>query len=582
MSSVSLFRKWRSQRFQDLVGQEAVVQTLRNVLAGGSPARAYLFCGPRGTGKTSSARIFAKALNCERGPGYDPCNECSLCRQITDGSCLDVLEIDAASHTQVEKIRDFIVDKVHFAPVSARYKVYIIDEVHKLSGASFNALLKTLEEPPSHVVFILATTHPHEVLPTILSRCQRYDFRAFPLGLIRQRVQEVAGSEGIELDPDAANLVARAADGSMRDALVFLEQCVAYAGNKITGQQAESILGLVGVEQMERLTLALGAGQAGVALDLLRTLADRGLDLKRLLFSLQDVLRTVLLLQAGARDQGLEQRLEHERETLERLAGQLGRSQVLAWLRLSLEMVEQAREFSDLLMLWELYLVRMACPELDSGMEALLARVERLERGVVPAPGAESPPAPPPPVKPVEKASPPAPGPAMDAADAARAAVKAMEKVPPAKPPVDPEWDYPEPSLEETSQERAPAPKPAAPPPAAPEAEFDPRRFWKRFLLVLNEREMPLYQILKEVRVVDTRERWVIGMSAEYYDGWHRERLDKAKAMLESLALELSGRPWVFEYVKLGGGRVDPKQEHSEFVQKARRIIPGEIMPAES
>ncbi|MCE7873550.1 AAA family ATPase, partial [bacterium CPR1] len=292
-----------------------------------------------------------------------------------------MLEIDAASHTQVEKIRDFIVDKVHFSPVSARFKVYIIDEVHKLSGASFNALLKTLEEPPSHVVFILATTHPHEVLPTILSRCQRYDFRALPLAQIRQHVLGVASAEGLSLDADAANLVARAADGSLRDALVFLEQCVAYAGSSVSREQAESILGLVGIEQMEHLTLALSTGGAGQALDLLRVLAERGLDLKRLLCSFQDVLRTLLLLQAGARDSMLEQRLEHERDSLERLARSIGRGQVMAWLRLSLEMAEQAREFSDLLMLWEIYLVRMACPELDTGMEALLARVDRLEQG---------------------------------------------------------------------------------------------------------------------------------------------------------------------------------------------------------
>ncbi len=714
MSSVSLFRKWRSQRFGDLVGQEAVVQTLRNVLAGGSPARAYLFCGPRGTGKTSSARIFAKALNCERGPSYEPCNECSLCRQITDGSCLDVLEIDAASHTQVEKIRDFIVDKVHFAPVNARFKVYIIDEVHKLSGASFNALLKTLEEPPSHVVFILATTHPHEVLPTILSRCQRYDFRAFPLGQIRQHVQEIARVEGIELDADAANLVARAADGSMRDALVFLEQCVAYAGGSITGSQAESILGLVGVEQMERLTLALSTAQAGAALDLLRALAERGLDLKRLLFSLQDVLRTVLLLQAGARDQGLDQRLEHERETLERLAGKLGRSQVMAWLRLTLEMAEQSREFSDLLMLWELYLVRMACPELDSGTEALLARVERLERGAPggpveptaarPGPAAADPtarpareaavatapprdaadaaraavkaadPAPPrdaadaaraavkaadpaPPRDAADAARAAVPAPPMDAAEAARAAVKAADSSPlresaargPEPPTLPPEIDAAEaaraavrafaaspeataldaaeaaraavkamasqerettldaadlarsivrgererePSIEipEPSYEEAPRERPALQGSQAPLAEspkqitalteFSPKAFWKQFLLAIRERDFKVFQILKDVRVLEVSHRLVLGMVEEFYHGWNREQLEKSRPMLEKLAQELKGEPVAIECVLLGGpGRVEPKEEHEHFVQKARRIIPGEIMP---
>ncbi|MEW6284136.1 MAG: DNA polymerase III subunit gamma/tau, partial [Candidatus Eremiobacterota bacterium] len=380
MASVSLFRRWRSQRFQDLVGQGPVVQTLRNILAGGSPARAYLFCGPRGTGKTSSARIFAKALNCERGSGQDPCNECAMCRQITEGSCLDVLEIDAASHTQVEKVRDFIVDKVHFAPVSARYKVYIIDEVHKLSSASFNALLKTLEEPPPHVVFILATTHPHEILPTILSRCQRHDFRPLSLGTIRERLLEVAGVEGLALEPEAADLVARAADGSLRDALVFLEQCVAYAGDSISAQQAQSVLGLVGGDAIATLVRALSAGQPGVALEVLQALVERGLDLKRLLSSLLDVLRCLLLIQAGASDQALTQRLEHECSLLTDLARDTGRTQVLSWLRTGMTMAEEAREFTDLRLLWEVNLVRMACPELEPGLEAVVSRLERLER----------------------------------------------------------------------------------------------------------------------------------------------------------------------------------------------------------
>src|SRR3990172_1835861 len=217
MTSV-LYRKWRSQSFSELVGQEHVTRTLLNALASGRLAHAYLFCGPRGTGKTSTARILAKAINCQENAGLgEPCNRCLMCRSITEGRCLDLIEIDAASNRGIDEIRD-LRDKVNFVPNEARYKVYIIDEVHMLTPQAFNALLKTLEEPPGHTVFVLATTEAHQVPSTIISRCQRFDFRRIPLPQMTERLAHICREEGISSRPEALETLARRATGSLRDA----------------------------------------------------------------------------------------------------------------------------------------------------------------------------------------------------------------------------------------------------------------------------------------------------------------------------------------------------------------------------
>ncbi|MFA7481690.1 MAG: DNA polymerase III subunit gamma/tau, partial [Vulcanimicrobiota bacterium] len=377
--SVSLFRRWRSQKFSDLVGQESVVSTLQNVLGAGDPARAYLFCGPRGTGKTSSARIFAKALNCENGPSAEPCNECSQCRSIAQGNNLDVFEIDAASHTQVDKIRDFIVEKVHFTPVSARYKVYIIDEVHKLSTSSFNALLKTLEEPPSHVVFVLATTHPHEMPSTILSRCQRYDFRPLTAGEAEQHLLMIAREEGIDLEVDAARQLARAADGSLRDALVLFEQANVYSEGRVTRDSVLDLLGGVGYEVMEEMFGDLVSGDAASALQRLDSWIVRGRDLKRLAESFQDHLRMLLLLKVKSEDDSIRHLSSEERSSLDRIVARVSVKAVTRWLRSVGEMLGQLRLGQRARLEWEMLLVELACPQTDPTLEGLESRLERLE-----------------------------------------------------------------------------------------------------------------------------------------------------------------------------------------------------------
>ena len=238
-----LARKWRPQNFEEVVGQEPITRTLQNALTAGRVAHAFMFSGPRGVGKTTVARILAKALNCEAGPTPHPDNTCQMCQEITNGSSMDVLEIDGASNNGVEEVRN-LREKIKYLPTQGKYRVYIIDEVHMLSTAAFNALLKTLEEPPAHAVFILATTEIHKVPVTILSRCQRYDFRRIPTGLIQAHLAKLAEQEGWKIDPEGLALVARAAEGGLRDAQGFLDQVVTFGGDGVSVPEIARILGV--------------------------------------------------------------------------------------------------------------------------------------------------------------------------------------------------------------------------------------------------------------------------------------------------------------------------------------------------
>lgn len=297
MAYVALYRKWRPQGFDSLVGQEAVRTALTNALETGRIAHAYLFAGPRGTGKTSTAKILAKAVNCEHGPTPNPCNKCQNCVRINDGTSMDVFEIDAASNRGIDEIRD-LREKVAFAPVNGRYKVYIIDEVHMLTTEAFNALLKTLEEPPPHVIFILATTEPHKIPATIHSRCQRFDFKRVTDSDIVKRLREVADGSGIAADDDALQLIAVQADGGMRDALSLLDQCGVMA-ERVSAETVRSVLGIVGREALRELVKAVGEGNVPKALELLEALLAGGKDVKQIITELAEYLRAVLLYKAS-------------------------------------------------------------------------------------------------------------------------------------------------------------------------------------------------------------------------------------------------------------------------------------------
>ena len=295
------YRKWRPQKLSDVVGQEPITRTLLNALITGRVAHAYLFFGPRGTGKTSTGRILAKAVNCLQSDAGEPCNTCAICQTYMEGRALDLIEIDAASNTGVDDIRD-LKEKVNFAPAIAHYKVYIIDEVHMLSNSAFNALLKTLEEPPVHVIFILATTEVHKVPATITSRCQRFDFRRISQSAMIKRLEHICHEECIMAEPQVLALIAKSATGSLRDAENLLEQMVVYHGPHIDIQQARAELGLIGDARIKELSRSILTGDISTGLSIINGAADDGLDLRQFNRELVSYFREMLLIKAGVGD----------------------------------------------------------------------------------------------------------------------------------------------------------------------------------------------------------------------------------------------------------------------------------------
>jgi DNA polymerase-3 subunit gamma/tau len=299
MASQSLYRKWRSQTFSDLVGQAGIVTTLKNALDTGSLSHAYLFTGPRGTGKTSTARLLAKTLNCTHRKNGEPCNECEQCREITAGNSFNVIEIDAASNRGIDSIRE-LREKVMVRPASGKYKIYILDEAHMLTTEAFNALLKTLEEPPEHAIFVLATTDVHKMLPTVISRCQRFDFKRITTRQIVEHLCFVATQEQITLEQGAAELIARAAAGGMRDALSLLDQAMAYCGQHITLAQVQTMLGVADPRAIQKLVTFVAQLDSAGGLHLIHELAEAGADLRQINAQVAEYWRGMMLAKAGA------------------------------------------------------------------------------------------------------------------------------------------------------------------------------------------------------------------------------------------------------------------------------------------
>ncbi|MCX7872610.1 MAG: DNA polymerase III subunit gamma/tau, partial [Verrucomicrobiae bacterium] len=301
MSYLVIARKYRPQRFSDVVGQEHVTQTLANAIAMGRIAHAYLFCGPRGTGKTTIARIFSKCLNCVNGPRVDFDDNDPRCKEIADGTSLDVIEIDGASNNGVEQVRQ-LREAIRYAPAVSRYKIYIIDEVHMLSQGAFNALLKTLEEPPAHVIFMFATTDPEKIPPTVLSRCQRFDLRRIPVKLIVNHLEKIAKNEKVEIEKGAIYTIARSSEGCMRDAEGMLDQLISFCGNQIKESDVVSMFGITSGEKIAELAQSIIDGNTERALRILNELAESGKEMTRLVSDILAYFRDLLLLKVSNGD----------------------------------------------------------------------------------------------------------------------------------------------------------------------------------------------------------------------------------------------------------------------------------------
>lgn len=373
-----LYRKWRPQTFSDVVGQPHVTASLSGAVKNGRLSHAYLFTGSRGTGKTSCAKILAKAVNCEHPVNGNPCNACDTCRGIDNGSILDVIEIDAASNNGVDNIRD-LREEANYTPTAAKYRVYIIDEVHMLSTGAFNALLKTLEEPPEHVKFILATTEVHKLPSTILSRCQRFDFKRIEPQDIAARLLYVANEEGIALTEDGARLIARIADGAMRDALSLLDRCAAY-GAEITEAVVSDAAGLAGREYLFALTEAVAARDSAKTLSLLNDLYNNACNMERLLADLLSHFRNMMLARSVPNYKDLIVCPQAELETIAVQAQSFTLARILSAMDMLNETAVRLKAGANGRTAVEMALLRLADPQLDTDIAALTARVAELER----------------------------------------------------------------------------------------------------------------------------------------------------------------------------------------------------------
>ena len=499
MSYQALYRAWRPDTFSEICGQDAVTRTLKHQVMSGRVAHAYLFCGTRGTGKTSAAKVLSRAINCLDPREGDPCGECEICRALKAETCMDVVEIDAASNNGVDEIRD-LREKIKYPPAVTKYKVYIIDEVHMLSTGAFNALLKTLEEPPKHAVFILATTEPQRLPATILSRCQRFDFHRISLDVIEARLRVVLAGIGRSASDEALSEIARAAEGAMRDALSLLDVCLSYTDGEVTGQLARDVLGTAGRGAMFDFTDALFDGDSGRALTQIDAVMRRGGDPQVFIRDVVAHLRAVML--AGAVKDGAADLLEVTPEDAERLAAQANRADadgLNRMLDLFMRAEPDTKWASRPRTILELAAVRACHPEREE--DAAVA--ERLQR--------------------VEKL--------VESGAAARPA-KAQER----------------PAAQKTE---APKPKPA--PQAAPTPAETPPQQWLDALARLQEENPPIRSPLESMRFIRFDGRQV-AVEFSRKSMMHMKLLERKKPLIEAALAEAFGQPVAISMSLEGSG----------------------------
>ncbi len=379
MSYLVLARKWRPQVFEEVVGQVPITQTLQNAISQKRVPHAFLFAGARGVGKTSTARILAKALNCETGPRINPCNQCASCHEISAGTSMDVIEIDGASNRGIDEIRE-LRDNVRYTPAKSRYKIYIIDEVHMLTREAFNALLKTLEEPPPHIIFVFATTEPHKIPATILSRCQRYDFKRIPLKKIVESLSKIVEEEGVQVSQRGLLSIARESEGSMRDAQSLLDQVISYAGTEIKDENIAEVLGLVDRKLLYDTLEAIAGGNPGRCLEVVEEIYQYGYDVQHFCRELLQCFRNLILLKVAAHPEALMELPAEEIETLGNLAKKFEFEHLNHLFNLLLKGEEEVAQSTFPRTMLEMTLIRMATLRPVVSIDEILKKLEELEK----------------------------------------------------------------------------------------------------------------------------------------------------------------------------------------------------------
>ena len=494
-----LYRKYRPQVFSDVYGQDHVTSTLKNEIKNGRVSHAYLFTGSRGTGKTTCAKILAKAVNCPQNHDGEPCNECEICKGLDSGSIYDVVEIDAASNNGVDNIRN-LREEANYTPTKGKYRVYIIDEVHMLSTGAFNALLQTLEEPPAHVIFILATTEVHKLPATILSRCQRFDFRRIQPETMALRLNQVAELEGMQLDSDAAILIARIADGALRDGLSILDQC-AGRNKHITAQLVSEVAGLAGREAMFQLSACVAAHDSNGAMSIISELYQNSFDMERLCIEMIHHFRNFLVVKTVRKSRELIICTDDEYTNIQNAAKAFSIENVLFALDLFQNTLVTIKGGASARIEVEMAFIKLCEPKLEENMAAVLSRVADVERALNHADFSAVQP-----VAPVQSAPQPAPQP-----EPVVKAEPVIETKPEPEPIPEPMPEpQPAPVAEEPAEapQSAPEPQPAPVPPAAePEAApqstepvQEPFTQWGEFLDVIHRDDIPLFGILNGSR----------------------------------------------------------------------------------